>query len=315
MSNIALFSPNKAPAFARNAEITETARALAGGGDIGGVKRVSIKGGVFRLMSAGKEVAAIDERFLDVVIVKAAPKVSRQFYASSYNPDAAATSPDCASANGEVPDVGVPKPQSASCATCPQNQAGSGQGNSRACRYQQRLAVVLADSIDGDVMQLTLPATSIFGKEEGDKRQLQAYVRYLTAMNPPVSPEYIVTRMRFDTKSESPKLHFQPVRWLDETEYETVKEQGQTEDAKRATQSGSETGKAALPAAPTPAAIPAPAPAPKAAKAKAKPVEPEVEETEEETAEPEVRKAAAKPSAVPAAKNKLADIVADWDDE
>ena len=310
MSNIALFSPNKAPAFARNAEITETARALAGGGDIGGVKRVSIKGGVFRLMSAGKEVAAIDERFLDVVIVKAAPKVSRQFYASSYNPDAAATGPDCASANGEVPDAGVSNPQSASCATCPQNQAGSGQGNSRACRYQQRLAVVLADSIDGDVMQLTLPATSIFGKEEGDKRQLQAYVRYLTAMNPPVSPEYIVTRMRFDTKSESPKLHFQPVRWLDETEYETIKEQGQTEDAKRATQSGMETGKAALP--PVAAAAAIPAPAPKAAKPKAKAVEPEVEE---DTSEPEVRKTAAKPSAVPAAKGKLADIVADWDDE
>lgn len=310
MSNIALFSPNKAPAFARNAEITETARALAGGGDIGGVKRVSIKGGVFRLMSAGKEVAAIDERFLDVVIVKAAPKVSRQFYASSYNPDAAATGPDCASANGEVPDAGVSNPQSASCATCPQNQAGSGQGNSRACRYQQRLAVVLADSIDGDVMQLTLPATSIFGKEEGDKRQLQAYVRYLTAMNPPVSPEYIVTRMRFDTKSESPKLHFQPVRWLDETEYETIKEQGQTEDAKRATQSGMETGKAALP--PVAAAVAIPAPAPKVAKPKAKAVEPEVEE---DTSEPEVRKTAAKPSAVPAAKGKLADIVADWDDE
>ena len=310
MSNIALFSPNKAPAFARNAEITETARALAGGGDIGGVKRVSIKGGVFRLMSAGKEVAAIDERFLDVVIVKAAPKVSRQFYASSYNPDAAATGPDCASANGEVPDAGVSNPQSASCATCPQNQAGSGQGNSRACRYQQRLAVVLADSIDGDVMQLTLPATSIFGKEEGDKRQLQAYVRYLTAMNPPVSPEYIVTRMRFDTKSESPKLHFQPVRWLDENEYETIKEQGQTEDAKRATQSGMETGKAALP--PVAAAVAIPAPAPKVAKPKAKAVEPEVEE---DTSEPEVRKTAAKPSAVPAAKGKLADIVADWDDE
>ena len=310
MSNIALFSPNKAPAFARNAEITETARALAGGGDIGGVKRVSIKGGVFRLMSAGKEVAAIDERFLDVVIVKAAPKVSRQFYASSYNPDAAATGPDCASANGEVPDAGVSNPQSASCATCPQNQAGSGQGNSRACRYQQRLAVVLADSIDRDVMQLTLPATSIFGKEEGDKRQLQAYVRYLTAMNPPVSPEYIVTRMRFDTKSESPKLHFQPVRWLDENEYETIKEQGQTEDAKRATQSGMETGKAALP--PVAAAVAIPAPAPKAAKPKAKAVEPEVEE---DTSEPEVRKTAAKPSAVPAAKGKLADIVADWDDE
>jgi hypothetical protein len=45
-------------------------------------------------------------------------------------------------------------------------------------------------------------------------------------------------------------------------------------------------------------------------KAKAKPaVEVEAEE------EPEVRKAAPKVESVPAKKNKLADIVADWDDE
>ena len=50
--------------------------------------------------------------------------------------------------------------------------------------------------------------------------------------------------------------------------------------------------------------------APKAkAKAKPAPVEAEAEE------EPEVRKAPAKVESVPAKKNKLADIVADWDDE
>jgi hypothetical protein len=48
----------------------------------------------------------------------------------------------------------------------------------------------------------------------------------------------------------------------------------------------------------------------KAAKPKkAKAVEVEAEE------EPEVRKAAPKVESVPAKKNKLADIVADWDDE
>jgi hypothetical protein len=45
------------------------------------------------------------------------------------------------------------------------------------------------------------------------------------------------------------------------------------------------------------------------AKAKPAPVETEAEE------EPEVRKAAPKVESVPAKKNKLADIVADWDDE
>jgi hypothetical protein len=48
----------------------------------------------------------------------------------------------------------------------------------------------------------------------------------------------------------------------------------------------------------------------KAKKAKAAPV---VEEDEND--EPEVRKAPTKETAVPAKKSKLADIVADWDDE
>jgi hypothetical protein len=44
---------------------------------------------------------------------------------------------------------------------------------------------------------------------------------------------------------------------------------------------------------------------------KAKKAKPAVEAEEE----PEVRKAAPKVESVPAKKNKLADIVADWDDE
>ena len=80
MSNVTLFNASNVPAFARNNELSETAKALTGGG-VTGVKRISIKGGVFRLVAGGKEVASIDDRHLDVIIVKAAPKVSRIFYA------------------------------------------------------------------------------------------------------------------------------------------------------------------------------------------------------------------------------------------
>ena len=192
MSNIAMFNPSNVPAFAKNAELSATTLALAGNVNAGnGMKRVSIKGGVFRLLASGKEIASIEDRHLDVIIVKAAPKVSRIFYAGGYDKDAAAAAPDCTSADGEKPDAGVKNKQSSSCTTCPQNIAGSGNGNSRACRYQQRLAVVLANNPDGDVLQVTLPATSIFGKEEGDKRPLQAYARYMAAQTPPVNLDAI----------------------------------------------------------------------------------------------------------------------------
>ena len=323
MTNIALFNPSNVPSFARNHELSETAKALTGGGVGTSSKRISIKGGVFRLLAGGKEIAAIDERFLDVIIVKAAPKVSRIFYAKSYDGDNI-TGPDCWSNDGERPDASAENKQATTCMSCPQNIAGSGQGNSRACRYQQRLAVVLENNIEGDVLQLTLPATSVFGKEDGDKRPLQAFARNLAMQNPPISPEMIVTRMKFDTKAEAPKLHFAPNRWLTPEEFEIVKAQGESDEAKRAVVMTVAASDGVKPA-PAPLAIPGKRPmgeltkeedapayepiAAKAAKAKAKPVE-----TEEE-AEPEVRKEAAKPSAVPAKKGKLADIVSDWDDE
>ena len=321
MSNLATFNPSKVPAFARNNALSDTARALAGSATVGGGKRVSIRGGVFRLLSEGKEVASIDERHLDVIIVKAAPKVSRQFYAAAYNPDAAAAAPDCTSSDGETPDKNAKAPQAASCATCAQNVAGSGNGNSRACKYQHKLAVVLESDPEGDVMQLILPAGSIFGKADGDKRPLQAYARYLASQNPPINPEQIVTRMKFDTSVESPTLVFQPARWLTDDEYEVSMSQGKTADAERAVGASAAATDGAAPiklAGAPPAKVKAPvveeedeAPAPKA-KAKAKP---KAEVVEEDESEPEVRKAAPAASAVPVKSSKLASIVSDWDDE
>lgn len=323
MTDLTVFNPAQVPDFARNNELSETALALTGGSTGGSVKRISIKGGVFRLMSGGKEIASIEDRHLDVVIVKAAPKVSRIFYAGAYDKDAAAAPPDCWSNDGEKPDAGAKNRQSQTCLSCPQNQAGSGQGNSRACRYQQRLAVVLENNPGGDVMQLTLPATSVFGKEDGDKRPLQAFARHLALSNPPINPEQIVTRMKFDTKAESPKLFFSPVRWLTNDEYAVVKSQADSTDAARAVvmtvaQSDGVKGAPALPGkAPVVQTVGEMAEEDEAvavAETKKKVAKKKAEVVEED-AEPEVRKEAAKSSAVPEKKSKLADIVADWDDE
>lgn len=316
MSNVALFNPSQAPSFVKaRGELSAVAKALAGGGAAGG-KRISIKGGVFRLVNGGKEIAAIDERYLDVVVVNAAPKVSRVFYADTYNAEKI-TGPDCYSNDGETPATDAVNKQASKCDGCPQNIAGSGQGNSRRCRYQQRLAVVLANDMEGDVLQLTLPATSIFGKEDGENRPLQAYARWLAAQN--IDPSEVITRMRFDTKSESPKLFFKPMRWLTDDEYPTVKKQGESADAIKAiTLTVAKTdnvsapieesigGKRPTKAAPAEEAE-APPPAPKAKKAAAA--------AADEGDEPVVRKEEKKPSAVPKAKASLAEMVDDWDGE
>jgi hypothetical protein len=272
--------------------LSAVAKALAGGSGQAG-KRISIKGGVFRLVSDGKEVAAIEERYLDVVIVNAASKIGRTYYEGSYNPEVA-TPPRCWSADGEKPDAKVDNPPAATCAACPNNIKGSGNGESRACRFSQRLAVVLANDINGDVMQLTLPATSIFGKEEGDNRPLQAYAKWLAAQS--IGPDMVVTRMKFDTKSESPKLFFKPMRWLTDDEHASCAEQGKKPEAIRAiTMTVAQTDNV------KPIALEGKPPKAKAAAPVA----------EEEVDEPEVRKD--KEPAAPAAKKKIAASVAEWD--
>ena len=298
MGDLASFNPNQTPAFARKGELSALAKSLTGGAGGGSTKRISIKGGVFRLMADGKEITSIDDRHLDVVIVNAAPKISRTFYAGQYV-EGETKGPDCWSADGDKPDASIEEPQASDCASCPMNVKGSGQGDSKACRFSQRLAVVLANDVQGDVMQLTLAATSIFGKEEGDKRPLQAYARYLAAQN--INPETLVTRLRFDTKAAVPKLFFQPVRWLEDDEYAVAVKKGESTEAKMAV-----TMSVSKPAD-KPLQLEGAKP-----KAKAAPVQAEAEEVDE----PEKRKPAAKASAVPQKKaGSLAATVDEWDDE
>ena len=65
------------------------------------------------------------------------------------------------------------------------------------------------------VYQLSLPATSVFGDDK-KKMGLQSYARLIDAQNVPLAS--IMTELRFDTDSSTPKLLFKPVRILDKDE-------------------------------------------------------------------------------------------------
>ena len=217
------------PAHYKNVELSETTKALMGSSDN---RRISIKGGIFRMIVGSQEVAKNEDRAMNIIIVAAAPKTSRQYYAATYQ-EGVTTAPDCWSADGATPSATCANKQSNSCATCPQNIAGSGQGNSRACRHLHRLAVVLEnDAVNGDVYGLTLAATSLFGKGENGKMPLFQYAKLLGAHGMNITD--VVTEMRFDTDSATPKLIFRAVRPLEIAELEAVKEHGQTLEAKEA---------------------------------------------------------------------------------
>lgn len=216
------------PEYLKNRSLSATTRALMGASQN---KRISIRGSVFRMMVGGQETAKSEDRSMQVVIVSAAEHNGRTYYEGQYK-EGEQVAPTCWSADGMRPDASVQEPQASTCADCPQNVSGSGQGNSRACRFSRRLAVVLANDMQGDVYQLVLPSQSIFGKAESNKMPLESYGKYLAAHG--VNVEDVVTEMKFDTDSATPKLFFAPVRPLEEHEHNICSLKAQTSEARAA---------------------------------------------------------------------------------
>jgi len=220
MSEITLFENNalaNSDLFKQLQDVNSNLLSGSGGGKQR--RRISLNGGKFREIVNGEQVSVSKEDNMNMVIVNAA-KISRQYYEGNYDPSNP-TPPKCWSADTEAPAPDVPQDQrmASRCMDCKMNVKGSGQGESRACRFSQRLAVALEGQLD-KVYQLQLPATSIFGDGKDGKMPMQAYARFLAAHNTPAVA--IVTNMRFDESSSVPKMFFKAVRPLDEGELQAV---------------------------------------------------------------------------------------------
>ena len=307
MSNLAIFSGSNLPSYLKDVELDSTTKNLAGSGGGGGNRRISIKGGVFRMMVNGEELMVNEDRAMNVVIVASSP-LGRTFYEGAYDSEAAPKGPSCWSPDNTKPAADVKTPQANTCMSCPQNIKGSGQGEGRACRFNQRIAVILEGDLSGDVYQLSLPATSIFGKGvDGQKLPMQAYVQSIAALKLPIGA--VVTEMRFDTSSATPKLVFRGIRPLEEAEYAISKQQGLSDDATRAiTMTVSQTdGVKPAEFAPTSETKVIEPPKPKA---KAEPI-PEIHEEDSLIDEPVKVEKETPP---PVEKSELASLIDEWDE-
>ena len=201
--------------------LDDDTKAVAGGGASN--KRISIEGGVFRLYSGGKEVAAIEDRSMNVIFVRMAHAPARTYYKGAYQ-KGVKISPACWSGDAKTPDPAVKTPVAPSCDKCPMSVKGTGQGGvGTACRISWRTAVVLPHDPSGDVMQLVLPAASVFGKEEGGKWPFRPYVQMLAANN--ISAGRVITKMSFDTRASSPRLQFAPAAAVDSDILDVLQQQ------------------------------------------------------------------------------------------
>ena len=231
MSNeLVQFSLTSVPDYLREEQSELTKSLMQNMGS--SLKRISIRGRKFRCVVGGEEVARIDKDYMDVVIVQVAKDPARQYYPGAYDPKAEAAPPACWSADSRVPHPSVEDPQAKSCAECPQNIAGSGQGSSKACRLSKRIAVVLADDMNSGVYMLQLPATSVFGKGDAAHMPYDQYFKFISSQNQSI--DRIVTRIRFDDDSDAPKLYFSAVAYPPKEALSLLVEYGKSQEAKMA---------------------------------------------------------------------------------
>ena len=206
------------PDFLQTAGISDLTKALAGRT---GAKRIVPKNGIFRKTVGGEEMGKVKGN-LDVVIVNASPKVGRIFYAKQWTPEAEPTAPDCFSNDGNAPDAGSTAPQSTRCDTCAQNIKGSGQGNSKACRYSRRIAMTLVEdfgtALEGSVYQMNLASRSLFGESVGNNTHpFESYIKYLA--NNGKSLDFVVTTLSFNEDNDNSSVLFTPSRFINKAEH------------------------------------------------------------------------------------------------
>ena len=291
MSDLTLLNQDL-PDFLQTAGVSELTKQLAGR-TTAGVKRIVPKNGIFRKTVGGEEMGKVKGN-LNVIVVSASPKVGRIFYAKQWTPESEPSAPDCFSNNGQSPDASSASPQAERCDSCQQNIKGSGQGNSKACRYSRRIAVVLEEdfgsSLEGEVYQMNLASKSLFGDTKGDKFEFENYTKYLA--NNGKSVDWFVTQISFNEDNDNQSVLFTPTRFIRKEEFDvTSKLTAKPEVQKlviRTPYQADTAGKAL--------------PAPKA-EAKAEPV-----------AEP-VKRESKKAEATPATKKDLDSVLKAWTDE
>jgi hypothetical protein len=277
------------PDFLQTAGVSDLTKTLAGRS---GVKRIVPKNGIFRLVVGGEEMGKV-KGDLSVVIVNAAPKVGRIFYAKAWSADAEPTSPDCFSNDGKAPDAKAENPQSANCDDCPNNIKGSGQGNSKACRYSRRIAVLLEQdfgtNLEGEVYQLNLASKSLFGDGGDGTYTFENYTKYLSSNGKSI--DFMVSQVSFNENNDNQSVLFSPARYINRPEFEVVQKVANTEKTKSLV-------------------IMTPSQADGVVKKPATLAAPKAAEIDEP-----VKRASKKTEEPPVEKKKLADVISAWSDE
>lgn len=315
MSNITIFEePSNLPTVRRESRRMD--RMSTGTGS--SLRRLQLSNGrTFKRIVNGEQIGKAVSDQLDVIVVDWLAEPSRKFYAAAYDKDAKATLPDCWSNDGIRPEQGAKNKQSEGCNGCPKNVKGSGSnGKGKACRYERRLAVLVAGDPSGDIYQIAIPGASLFSDNDGSVYGFEGYKKFLLANGEAL--DTVVTRIVYDAEADTAKVGFKAIRHLTETEVDfvdTAQEDPATEKyimlTVAAVDGAGTKPKAGQLALPLDEKEEAPAKLAKPAKS----VDPFADDGDEEEEATPVKRASVKKEEAPKGKRNLATALSEWGED
>jgi hypothetical protein len=298
-TNLAIFKDQTSVSVVQR-EVSEFAKATMGSNNY---RRIQANtNGTFKRIINGEQVGNAVRGEINVIIIAWLNGISRTFYKEKYDPNKEATLPDCWSNLGDAPEAAAKNKQGTTCMTCPQNVKGSGDNGGKACRFQRRIAVLLADDPSGEVYQFNIPAKSLFGVGSGNTHGFVGYKKYLDANNALL--DNVVTTISFNINANTMELQFSPHRLTTDDEYHMVREAQKRPETKAyitLTVAQTDGVKKQPPAAET--------------KAKATRVVELEDEVELDAPVEPTKRAAKKQEAAPVAKKSIADAVNAWGED
>jgi hypothetical protein len=191
-----------------------------------GFSSIRFRGKAWSLQHAGHNYPFLrpddgtPQSYLDLIIVGQQPKVSKIFFGDAAFDEDSASGPICQSIHGDKPEPGVPIPQSETCATCKNNEWGSGNGRGKACQDHFRLAVLLLPAQTKKMLGSPLLEPVFFKVPPGSLQAFKAYGAELKDEGYP--PFGVVSRVSFHPDKLF-QIIFKGVKLLNEQEAEFIK--------------------------------------------------------------------------------------------
>jgi hypothetical protein len=169
-----------------------------------GFSLITFKGKVWSLRHKGETYYFTNEndlplQYIDVVILGENPNISRTYYPQGTYTEDSNNQPTCSSLNGDVPDPGVPIPQSPTCGTCKRKDwtvLQTGQ-KGKECKDGKRLAVLLMPAMTEKLLGAPLEEAVMLRVPPASLRPLKSYSDSLVHRGVH-TPAAVITRITFE---------------------------------------------------------------------------------------------------------------------